>query len=181
MSSRGKQILLACLVPIGILVGMTITPLYTLWSGEEVTLRTIPVDPTDLFRGDYVILQYEAEEVPVSIVEKEVRRELEKGHSAIDVYVPLKQEGNFHVPEKVTLEKPESSLYLKGKLDYITTSWNGRLEGKEAAYLTYSLDKYFVEDNTGLELEEASRNGNILAKVKVKNGYAYLVDVSITQ
>jgi uncharacterized membrane-anchored protein len=181
MSSRGKQILLACLVPIGILVGMTITPLYTLWSGEEVTLRTIPVDPTDLFRGDYVILQYEAEEVPVSIVEKGVRRELEKGHSAIDVYVPLKQEGSFHLPEKVTLEKPQSGLYLKGKLDYITTSWNGRLEGEEAAYLTYSLDKYFVEDNTGLELEEASRNGNILAKVKVKNGYAYLVDVSISQ
>jgi uncharacterized membrane-anchored protein len=181
MSSRGKQFILACLIPAGILLGMTVMPLYTLVSGEEVILRTIPVDPTDLFRGDYVILRYEAEEVPASMVSKEVRRELEKGHSAVEVYVALKQEDGFHVPEKVTLKKPESGLYLKGKLNYITTSWDGKLDGEETAYLSYTLDKYFVEDNTGLELEEASRDGNILAKVKVKNGYAYLVDVSVIQ
>jgi len=32
---------------------------FTLQTGEEVLLKTTPVDPRDLFRGDYVILNYE--------------------------------------------------------------------------------------------------------------------------
>jgi uncharacterized membrane-anchored protein len=181
MSKRAKQIILACLLPIGILIGMTVTPLYTLMTGEEIILRTIPVDPTDLFRGDYVVLRYEAEEIPSSLIAREVRTELDNGRYNIEVYVPLELKGGVHTPTEVRLTKPETDLYLKGNLDYIGPSWEGGIEGREVAYITYSLDKYFIEDNTGLDLEEASRNGNILAKVKVKNGYAYLVDLSIVQ
>jgi uncharacterized membrane-anchored protein len=32
--------------------------------GTRVWLRTVPVDPRDLFRGDYVRLRYEASTVP---------------------------------------------------------------------------------------------------------------------
>ena len=32
---------------------------YTLQTGKEVLLKTVPVDPRDLFRGDYVTLRYE--------------------------------------------------------------------------------------------------------------------------
>lgn len=179
MSKRAKQLLLACLVPIGILIGMTVTPLYTLMTGEEVILRTIPVDPTDLFRGDYVVLRYEAEEIPSSLISKEVRTELDNGGYETEVYVPLELKDGVHTPTEVLLTKPNSDLYLKGKFNYIGPSWDSGIEGREVAYISYSLDKYFVEDNTGLDLEEASRNGNILAKVKVKNGYAYLVDLTI--
>jgi uncharacterized membrane-anchored protein len=170
--------MLACLVPIVILLGMTVTPLYTLMAGEEITLRTVPVDPTDLFRGDYVTLQYEAEEVPAKLLEKEVRTKLDEGKSNIEVYVPLKRDEGVHVPIKVSLKKPSSGVYLKGRVDYLTTSWDSK---EEVAYVEYSLDKYFVEENTGLELEKASASGNILAKVKVKNGYAYLMDLSIQE
>jgi uncharacterized membrane-anchored protein len=178
MSKRAKQIIFACLVPIGILIGMTVTPLYTLITGEEIILRTIPVDPTDLFRGDYVVLRYEAEEIPISLISKEVQTKIENGRYDTEVYVTLKLKEGVHTPTEVVLTKPDTDLYLKGNLNYIGPSWDGGNEEREVAYITYSLDKYFVEDNTGLELEEASRNGNILAKVKVKNGYAYLVDLT---
>ncbi|SEM97042.1 Uncharacterized membrane-anchored protein [Mesobacillus persicus] len=181
MSKRSKQFILACLVPIGILLGMTITPIYTLITGDEIILRTIPVDPTDLFRGDYVVLRYEAEEVPSSLLEKEVRTELDIGRYDLEVYVSLDYKNGTHAPSSVSLNRPDSGLYLKGELSYIGPSWNGGVEGAEVAYISYSLDKYFVEDNTGLDLEEASRHGNILAKVKVKNGYAFLTDVSIVR
>ncbi|WP_121609943.1 GDYXXLXY domain-containing protein [Mesobacillus foraminis] len=176
MPRRTKQFILACLLPIVILLGMTVTPLYTLLAGEEITLKTVPVDPTDLFRGDYVILQYEAEEIQAQLLEKEVRTKLEKGESNFEVYVPLKLDEGAHVPTKVSFEKPTSGVYLKGRVQYVTA---GRDSIEEVAYVEYSLDKYFVEENTGLELEEASASGNLLAKVKVKNGYAYLVDLSI--
>jgi len=179
MSKHAKQIILACLVPVGILIGMTVTPLYTLLTGEEITLRTIPVDPTDLFRGDYVVLRYEAEEIPIALIPDEIRDEVDSGRYDIEVYVPLEFKDGVHTPTEVVLTKPDTDLYLKGKLNYLGPTWDDRVEGEEVAYISYSLDKYFVEDNTGLDLEEASRNGNILAKVKVKNGYAYLVDLTI--
>lgn len=184
MSKRLRFFLLASLVPVVILLGMTAIPLYTLVSGEEVTLRTIPVDPTDLFRGDcgdYVSLRYEAEEVPSSLVDKEVRDLLASGEYNLDVYVWLEPQDDIHVPTKVGLEPPDSPLYLKGKLSYMGPTWDRTAEKEEVAFIRFTLDKYFVEDNTGLQLEEASRNGDILAKVKVKNGYAYLTGIEIDE
>ena len=32
---------------------------YTLSQGQKILLKTIPLDPRDLFRGDYVVLNYE--------------------------------------------------------------------------------------------------------------------------
>jgi len=42
-----------------IILGFVAFKEFTLKTGEEVMLKTMPVDPRDLFRGDYVILSYE--------------------------------------------------------------------------------------------------------------------------
>ncbi|WML28919.1 GDYXXLXY domain-containing protein [Neobacillus sp. OS1-32] len=179
MHKRTKQLIVACAVPVLILLGMCFQPLLTLFTGQEVTLQTKPVDPTDLFRGDYVILRYEAEEVPKELVETEVIKQLERngswGIGEQNVYVVLKKKDGIDHPVKVTLNKPKNGVFLKGKLDYIGT--NG--EGMEVAFIQYSLDKYYVEDNTGTKWEEASTKGQILAKAKVNNGYAILTDIEI--
>ncbi|MDR7001259.1 GDYXXLXY domain-containing protein [Neobacillus niacini] len=172
--TRGKQLVFASLVPIVILLGMCFTPLYTLMTGKEIILQTIPVDPSDLFRGDYVTLRYEAEEVPKELVEAEVLDELKDGRGEIKVYVTLVKKNGIDTPVKVSLVKPEAgTLYLKGTLDYI----GDNRDQKEVAFIQYSLDKYFVEDNTGTDWEAASTKGKILAKVKVKNGYAILTGI----
>ena len=49
------------LIPVVSLVSMTVQPLLAFMSGEQVTLKTIPVDPKDLFYGDYVRLKLEIE------------------------------------------------------------------------------------------------------------------------
>jgi uncharacterized membrane-anchored protein len=173
MTSRSKQLIVACAVPMMILLGMTATPLYTLVKGEEIILQTVPVDPSDVFRGDYVTLQYAAEEIPRDLVEQDVITKIESGEYDLTVYVLLEKKNGIHTPVKVSLHKPKEGIYLKGKLEYLGSN----NEQKSVAYLNYSLDKYFLEDNTGLDWEEASSKGKILAKVKVKNGYAYLVDI----
>jgi uncharacterized membrane-anchored protein len=173
MTNRSKQLIFACVVPVLILLGMTATPLYTLIKGDEILLQTVPVDPSDLFRGDYVALQYKAEEIPRALVDKEVVSQMEAGEYDLTVYVLLEKKDGIHTPVKVVLNKPKNGIYLKGKLEHLGSN----ASQKSVAYLTYSLDKYFLEDNTGLEWEEASAKGEILAKVKVKNGYAYLVDI----
>ncbi|MFD2445339.1 GDYXXLXY domain-containing protein [Bacillus sp. CGMCC 1.16607] len=173
MNKHLKQLIIACTFPVLILLGMTLTPLITLVNGEEIILQTVPVDPSDLFRGDYVTLRYEAEEVRKELVEPEVVSELEKGANALKVYVLLEQKNGVYTPTKVSLNKPKNGIYLKGRLEYIGQN----VDQIEVAYIQYSLDKYFVEDNTGLDWEKASAKGEILAKVKVNHGYAYLVDI----
>lgn len=173
MSKKAKQLLLACAVPVLILLGMCATPLYTLMNGNEILLPTKPIDPSDPFRGDYVTLRYEAEEVPKEMVERKIVDHLQNGSNVEKVYVLLEKKDKVYTPVKVTLEKPKSGIYLKGTLDYLSQN----ADQKEVAYISYSLDKYFVEDNTGTKLEEAAAKGEVFAKVKVYNGYAFLTDV----
>jgi uncharacterized membrane-anchored protein len=181
MNKRSKSLLLACLVPVLILLGMTAIPLYTIFNGEEITLQTVPVDPSDVFRGDYVSLRYEAEEVPVKLLEKAVL-DKSKNDYGFRVYVSLKEKDGVYTPAKVTLEKPDTGIYLKGKMGYIGTKWDPFTQKESidnVAFVEYSLDKYFVEDNTGLKWEQASSKGEILATVKIFKGYAYLTEIKI--
>lgn len=182
MNKRTKYLILSSLVPILVLLGMTVTPLYTLYKGDEITLQTIPVDPSDPFRGDYVSLRFEAEEVPIELVDKEIRDRQNKFYDT-RVYVSLEEKGGVYTPTRVSLDKPKSGIYLKGNFQYIGPAWDtiNQKETEEVAFIQYSLDKYFVEDNTGLEWEKASTKGEILAKVKVFNGYAYLLDIKIKE
>ena len=41
-----------------VLVGMVVNAALPLWTGTEIRVRTLPVDPRSLFRGNYVRLAY---------------------------------------------------------------------------------------------------------------------------
>ncbi len=170
---KSKQLLIALAVPVLILVGMCFIPLYTLTTGNDIILETIPVDPTDLFRGDYVTLRYAAEEVPKRLVEEKVINEYQKDFRLMDVYVLLEKKDGIHTPAKVMLAEPENGVFLKGEMQYFDKS----IQGEEIAIIKYSLDRYYVEDNSGTEWEEASAKGEVLVKAKLKNGYAVLTDI----
>ncbi|MDF2903596.1 MAG: hypothetical protein K0S25_1234 [Bacillus sp. (in: firmicutes)] len=179
MNKRTKYLILACLVPVVILLGMTVTPLYTLYNGDEITLQTVPVDPSDVFRGDYVALQYEAEQVSIDLVDKGIKDKWEKEFNPIQVYVTLEKKNDVFTPIKVSVEKPEKGIFLKGKLNYIDYAMDTKEYTQvKSAFIEYSLDKYFVEDNTGTDWEKASAKGEIIATVKVFNGYATLTNIT---
>ena len=55
---RGKFVLLILLQAL-ILAGMIGYRYYWVETGEKIFLRVSPVDPRDLFRGDYVSLSYD--------------------------------------------------------------------------------------------------------------------------
>ncbi|WP_144555373.1 GDYXXLXY domain-containing protein [Bacillus sp. X1(2014)] len=173
MNKRAKQLVLACCVPVLILLGMCVKPLYTLLTGEEMILQTKPLDPSDVFRGDYVTLQYEAEEVPIKLVEPSVVTRLQDRGGEFEVYVLMEEKNGVHTPIKVTLTKPDKGEFLNGTISYIDKD----NQGQEIAFISYDLDNYYLEDNTGTEWEKASAKGEILAKLKVNNGYAILTDI----
>ena len=51
--------ILAALLLCGLILAMVYQRAEILRNGQEVRLEIVPVDPRDLFRGDYVILDYQ--------------------------------------------------------------------------------------------------------------------------
>lgn len=199
MNKHFKNYLYAMILPLVILFSMTILPIYTLTNGTEFLLKTKPVDPTDLFRGDYVILDYEISEIKLDKLDQELQDKLKSASpyelQGKDIYVVLRKGKTYHEVTHATLQKPIAGLYLKGKINYLNEvpmesekilKEKESLKEESVEYskgkivslvVNYNLDKYFVPENTGTELEELSRKGQLVAKVKVSKGYAILADV----
>ena len=60
---------IVALAQTGVLAAMVVDRVRLLKSGREITLPIVPVDPRDLFRGEYVRLGYDVGRVPVRLLE----------------------------------------------------------------------------------------------------------------
>lgn len=175
--TKNKLFLISLLLPIIFLLSMTIKPLITINYGETVRLQTVPYDPSDLFYGDYVDLDFEAENIPINRVEKSLRKKLEDNTSGsfpqdrLKAFIQLtfNKESETHKVINITQTKPKSGIYIKTTLEpYID-------EGKVRASIP--IEKYYLEDDTGKILEDKARKGQLVATIKVRNGYAILRSV----
>ncbi|SHI28355.1 GDYXXLXY domain-containing protein [Desulfosporosinus lacus] len=164
--TKKKSFFLAMAIPLLILLAMTIKPQATLIFGKEVVLETKAYDPTDLFRGDYVAINFAISDVPKSKVSLSIDEVYNK-----NLYVSLKQEGKYYVVDQVSETKPKQGLYLKGKFQNSFNETN-------TYRVDYSLDKYFVEQGSGKELEQESFQGGLVGTVKVLGGYGVLTGIT---
>ncbi|MCC3156378.1 GDYXXLXY domain-containing protein [Hymenobacter sp. 15J16-1T3B] len=112
--------------------------------GRTVALRTSPVDPRDLLRGDYVSLNYDISQVPRRLWrgEAEPRRRrpvyVELQPTAAGYYAAAA----VYPAEPATL--PTGHVVLRG---WISNAWRQGLQ------LRYGLERYYVPENTGLGLQ----------------------------
>jgi uncharacterized membrane-anchored protein len=129
--------------------------------GERVLLRTLPVDPRDFLKGDYVILDYEIAHFPTNSPEEE----FPSGRRALDgetLYVSLVLDGaGVASVDRVSAERPSEGLYLEGSL---RSSWRGNFS------VDYGLGAYYVREGTGRGIEETISAGEVLADVRVFRG-----------
>ena len=117
-------------------------------TGTEILLKTVPVDPRDLLRGDYVILNYEIAQLPRA-------NDYKKDET---VYVVLEPDDkNVAHVLNISKHKPQHGLFLKGHV--------GRT-------IKFGIESYFVEEGTGKELEQNLRDGTLVRVVVDKNGAA---------
>jgi uncharacterized membrane-anchored protein len=125
-----------------------------LHSGQTVVMRTRPVDPRDLFRGDYVRLTYEASNLPVELVPKDDLAEMRKGERR--VYLSYTTDArNQLVPRRLSLSRPLDGPFIRG---YSLKDWRN-----EVIAVRYGVEKYFVQQGRGLELER----GQIIEGVRI--------------
>jgi uncharacterized membrane-anchored protein len=147
---------------------------YILCTGRTIYLRTVPVDPRDFFRGDYVRLRYK-----ISRIDKEYFRDglLTETKSEIkgkQVYVVLKVDDNDLASiVYVTDKKPaKGQLYIRGRCDYDYYNWHVYIN------VLYGIEAYFVEQGKGEQLQNMVSSSNYTAfdmKVALgSNGIAVL-------
>ncbi|MFH1849373.1 MAG: GDYXXLXY domain-containing protein [archaeon] len=132
---------------------------FTIQSGTKVLLKTRPVDPRDMFRGDYVALSYEISGLDAG---PEV-------HNGDTVYVYLENQGFHHAVKEYSTEKKQG-LFIKGKVE----SAGDRISVK------YGIESYFVPEGKGREIEMLQNTGDLYVMVSVDRfGNAVITDLFV--
>ena len=113
-------------------IGIRETALFT---GTEVVLQTVPVDPRSLLQGDYAILDYEIATLPGYMETRGIGE---------TVYVKLRRSANVWtaVDYSISPGNCDGEICIKGRIDD-----RGRLD--------FGIGTFFVPEGTGRIIERA--------------------------
>ena len=136
---------------------------FTLLTGQRVWLKTVPVDPRDMFRGDYVTLSYEISRLP------DWRLGSQKFARGGTVFVSLRRQGRFWNVDSVSSEQPEDErLFIRGKARNAReggADWRAGAPRPELG-VEYGIESYFVPEGEGKSYE-AQRGAGLAVEVAV--------------
>ncbi len=194
---------LAVLLQLVVLTWEYVGSRWPVWTGERVTLAVRPVDPRSWFAGNYAFLSYDIASLPGELY-RGSELSLREGEV---VYVSLEKRGNEWGPTELTLEPPQSGLFIRGRLssswyasdrtvsaepEPAQLGWRGFSPG--SFRVRYGIEAYFAPKERALAIERAVANtalesgpegelgpdGLVRAHVAVSSsGKAALVDVEV--
>ena len=145
----------AGLIQLGLIAFMVIDRAGILREGTEVTLQTAPVDPRDFLRGDYVVLSYDISNVPTG----ELKGRLPQSRAPI-VFVKLApKDDGFYGAVSVHLDPVPvagKEVMIRGRVS--NWRWCDRCD---SLFVSYGLEKFFVPEGEGRELEQARNQRKI--------------------
>ncbi|MFS1523462.1 GDYXXLXY domain-containing protein [Microbulbifer sp. 2304DJ12-6] len=147
-----------------ILIGLYVQAQIPLWLGEPIRVKTVPVDPRSLFRGNYARLSYDFSSIDQSAFKED--QPLRQGEV---VYVSLKKHPpGLYVFSSVSLEKPQKGIFLRGRV------MGNRWRNNAGYRIKYGIEAYFAPREKALELEDALRDGGVAELMVTPSGRAGL-------
>jgi uncharacterized membrane-anchored protein len=153
-----KQIVLTVLALWGIsILTIVVSQEQHLISGKEILLKTVPVDPRDLFKGDYVTLSYDISAIDL----KKIPADTPSFKQNDIVFVTLDTTNtNSAKPLKLSHTLPRGDApVIQGKVSYISST----------LHVTYEdIERYYVPEGTGGVIEQAISKG-VLVKVALSS------------
>jgi uncharacterized membrane-anchored protein len=163
---------LTALVLCGLILAMVFERAAILRDGATIRLATVPVDPRDLFRGDYVVLNYEISTINLTRIgaATDLKRD-----EAIHVGVRAGTSGQAEVMRVVRASQPREPglIWIAGKAGPVLNCFRGFVgtacsEGEKVLRVRYGLESYFVPQGEGRAIETtASSRVEVLAAVSV--------------
>jgi uncharacterized membrane-anchored protein len=169
--SQSLRTLLAGALCLSILCGVLVVHAWPLWTGQSVLLPVTPVDPRDLFRGEYVQLDTPATRLvvgsagpaqagalsvaPAGSWWSELPSDPSDRYSSLAgrvVYVQLEPAGESGESQPVTISitPVTNRINLRGRIE----SYD---HDKQRVNVDYGLDSYFMQEGTAKPVEDALR------------------------
>ena len=111
------KFILFVLLQVALLVGMIAYRQYWVATGERILLRTAPVDPRDIFRGDYVSLRYDISTLDLDGLGL---RGSFKPNETVYVILEKNQDGVFSALS-VSRGLPTGKRFIQGRVQHETT------------------------------------------------------------
>lgn len=142
---------------VAVAAGMILSKQQTLRTGKVVVLETVPVDPRDLLRGDYVVLRYKISSLDLNQIRSKKSR---YHHPGEIIYVELEPKGKFWEAAEIFEKKDDvvNGMFIKGKVKYL---YNNKIE------VNYGIESYFVPEGEGRDIEEKIRGNKSSISVEV--------------
>ena len=146
-----------------VLSGMVVKAAMPLWTGTEIRVRTVPVDPRSMFRGNYAELNYEIGQLPNNALSDSTSLRIGE-----IVYVSLKLgENGLYRFKDVSLHKPAEGIFLRGRI----------VDNQPPYRVEYGIEAFFAPKTKALQLEKDLRNGGVAVLMVTGGGRVALNDV----
>lgn len=146
-----------------VLAWMVFDRVSLLTNGREIKAAVVPVDPRDIFRGDYVTLGYGFSTGAEMALPEGTRQ-------GDTIYAVLKSSGPAEwtlaaVSEKEPDVSGDGEVVLKGIVDFVR---RGSQPGASTVgRLRYGIERFYVPEGRGLDLEAQVREKRIVAVLAV--------------
>jgi uncharacterized membrane-anchored protein len=158
-------VVLALILQVGLLGWLIADRAMLLQNGKEIRLAVVPIDPRDLFRGDYVTLNYDI---------SRVRNDAVAGDDAFTwgdaIYVSIEPvDGGGWKVASIGHTQPASGTFLKGTVAGVgdSVACDGGATACMNYDVAYNLEQFFVPEGTGRELESLRTEQRISVDVAV--------------
>lgn len=156
-----------CLAQTAVLAGMIEKRASVLRSGTEILLKTAPVDPRDLLRGDYVVLSYDVSTVPVALIRGD--RPPPYDMAEMDVRLKPGPDGFWVIDEASfgSLPPVEGTVVMHTQpfRTYALAEDDGG-----SLRVDYGIERYYVPEGEGRPIEEERNEGAVSVAVRVGSG-----------
>jgi len=191
MTKRFGISLLVLVIAQSLFLGAMIWDRATLLSSENlVTLKTRPIDPRDIFRGDYVILNYEINFLEIGKIGGDT--DFSSGDKIYVELAPEDETWTAIAAWRASPSEPGNNKIIRGRVGYISAErsiqsapdsetaedTNSALRDVpcptcSTVNVTYGIESYFVPEGEGRELEKERNAGALTIDVALgKDGTA---------
>ncbi|MCE9524177.1 MAG: GDYXXLXY domain-containing protein [Alphaproteobacteria bacterium] len=132
-------------------------------SAQVVTLKVVPIDPNDIFRGEYVILNYDISRLDLSKLDGD-----DTMNSGDTVFVTLVREAETWKAVAINRDRPfriQGGVALRGSVQWVDGASGGT--APQSIQVTFGIESYFVPQGTGRAIEDEARKGDLSVDIAV--------------
>ncbi len=158
MINKTTGLMIASVFQVCILVAMLVSANLPLYFGAEIKIATKPVDPRSLFRGNFVLLDYNLSPIKTNL-------DFQKGEK---IFITLKQKNGLSITNKAYKNTPNEQ-YIQCR---VTKTIKDKVSFKCA-----NIQAFFAPREKALKLEKELRESAVAVIMLDNKGKMALKDV----